>query len=80
VGPRSGVRSVLKSGRHSGRLTRPGSTRSKPSNRSVICVLDGYAAAGGRYREAVIKDAGHGPHLDQPEEFLAELTRHLADA
>jgi len=41
-------------------------------------VLDGYAAAGGRYREAVIDDAGHGPHLDQPERFLAELTRHLA--
>jgi pimeloyl-ACP methyl ester carboxylesterase len=26
----------------------------------------------------VIDDAGHGPHLDQPERFLAELTRHLA--
>ena len=37
-------------------------------------VLDGYAAAGGRYREVVIADAGHGPHLDQPERFMAELT------
>ena len=43
-------------------------------------VLDRYTAAGGRYREEVIAEAGHGPHLDQPEEFLAELTRHLADA
>jgi pimeloyl-ACP methyl ester carboxylesterase len=43
-------------------------------------VLDGYAAAGGRYREVVIEDAGHGPHLDQPEEFVAELTRHLGGA
>jgi len=43
-------------------------------------VLDGYAAAGGRYQEVVIEDAGHGPHLDQPEEFLAQLTRHLAGA
>jgi pimeloyl-ACP methyl ester carboxylesterase len=43
-------------------------------------VLDGYAAAGGRYREVVISDAGHGPHLDQPERFMAELTRHLAGA
>ena len=43
-------------------------------------VLDGYAAAGGRYREVVIDDAGHGPHLDQPERFLAELTGHLAAA
>jgi pimeloyl-ACP methyl ester carboxylesterase len=43
-------------------------------------VLDGYAAAGGRYREVVIADAGHGPHLDQPEQFAAELTAHLAQA
>ena len=38
----------------------------------------GYAAASGRYREVVIEDAGHGPHLDQPERFLAELAGHLA--
>jgi pimeloyl-ACP methyl ester carboxylesterase len=43
-------------------------------------VLDGYAAAGGRYREVMIEDSGHGPHLDQPERFLAELTAHLAAA
>ena len=41
-------------------------------------VLNGYAVAGGRYREVVIEDAGHGPHLDQPQRFLAELTDHLA--
>jgi len=41
-------------------------------------VLDGYAASGGRYREVVIDDAGHGPHLDQPERFVAELLAHLA--
>jgi pimeloyl-ACP methyl ester carboxylesterase len=41
-------------------------------------VLDGYAAAGGRYREVVIADSGHGPHLDQPEKFLAALDEHLA--
>jgi pimeloyl-ACP methyl ester carboxylesterase len=41
-------------------------------------VLDGYAAAGGRYREVVIEDSGHGPHLDQPERFVAELVGHLA--
>jgi pimeloyl-ACP methyl ester carboxylesterase len=40
-------------------------------------VLDGYAEAAGRYREVVIDDAGHGPHLDQPERFLAELLGHL---
>jgi pimeloyl-ACP methyl ester carboxylesterase len=41
-------------------------------------VLNGYAVAGGRYREVVIHDSGHGPHLDQPEKFLAELSDHLA--
>jgi pimeloyl-ACP methyl ester carboxylesterase len=40
-------------------------------------VLLRYAAAGGRFREVVIDDSGHGPHLDQPERFLAELTGHL---
>jgi pimeloyl-ACP methyl ester carboxylesterase len=43
-------------------------------------VLDGYAAAGGRYREIVIQDSGHGPHLDQPEQFHAALLDHLAQA
>jgi len=28
----------------------------------------------------VINDAGHGPHLDQPEVFLAVLASHLASA
>jgi pimeloyl-ACP methyl ester carboxylesterase len=36
--------------------------------------------AGGRYREAVIEDAGHGPHLDQPGQFLAQLRDHLTSA
>jgi pimeloyl-ACP methyl ester carboxylesterase len=40
-------------------------------------VLDGYAAAGGTYREEVIADAGHGPHLDQPERFRATLVEFL---
>jgi pimeloyl-ACP methyl ester carboxylesterase len=43
-------------------------------------VLDGYAAAGGRYREVVIDDAGHSPHLEQPRRFLAELNQHLSGA
>ncbi len=41
-------------------------------------VLDGYAVAGGRFREVVIEDSGHGPHLDQPERFRAALADHLA--
>ena len=43
-------------------------------------VLVGYAAAGGQFREVVIEDAGHGPHLDQPAKFLAGLRDHLAAA
>ena len=50
----------------------------QPMVAQTRAVLDGYAAAGGRYREVVIEDAGHGPHLDQPEQFQAELTRHLS--
>jgi len=50
----------------------------QPMVAQTRAVLDGYAAAGGRYREVVIKDAGHGPHLDQPVQFQAELTRHLS--
>jgi len=49
----------------------------QPMVAQTRAVLNGYAVAGGRYREAVIEDAGHGPHLDQPEQFLAELTDHL---
>jgi len=52
----------------------------QPMVAQTRAVLNGYAVAGGRYREAVIEDAGHGPHLDQPGQFLAELTEHLARA
>ncbi|SBT50323.1 alpha/beta hydrolase [Micromonospora narathiwatensis] len=36
-------------------------------------VLDRYAAAGGTYREVVLPDCGHSPHLERPAEFVAEL-------
>jgi pimeloyl-ACP methyl ester carboxylesterase len=52
----------------------------QPMLAQTRAVLGGYAAAGGRYREAVIEDSGHGPHLDQPERFLAELCEHLSRA
>jgi pimeloyl-ACP methyl ester carboxylesterase len=52
----------------------------QPMLAQTRAVLDGYAAAGGRYREVVIEDSGHGPHLDQPERFLAELHGHLSGA
>jgi pimeloyl-ACP methyl ester carboxylesterase len=43
-------------------------------------VLDGYAAAGGRYREVVITDTGHSPFLEKPAEFLAALVETLDGA
>jgi len=52
----------------------------QPMLAQTRALLDGYAAEGGRYREVVIEDSGHGPHLDQPERFLAAFTEHLAQA
>jgi pimeloyl-ACP methyl ester carboxylesterase len=49
----------------------------QPMVSQTRAVLLGYAAAGGLFREVVIEDAGHGPHLDQPQQFLAELSDHL---
>jgi pimeloyl-ACP methyl ester carboxylesterase len=52
----------------------------QPMVAQTRALLDGYAAAGGQYRETVIQDSGHGPHLDQPELFLSVLSAHLAQA
>jgi pimeloyl-ACP methyl ester carboxylesterase len=52
----------------------------QPMLRQTRALLDGYAAAGGRYREIAIQDSGHGPHLDQAAEFHAALVEHLAGA
>jgi len=40
-------------------------------------VLQRYAAAGGRYQEVVIQNAGHVPFIERPEEFNAVLHAHL---
>ncbi len=40
-------------------------------------VLDRYAANGGRYQEVVVADAGHSPHIEQPEAFMTALVSHL---
>lgn len=40
-------------------------------------VLERYRANGGRYQEVVIADAGHSPHLEQPQTFMAALLEHL---
>jgi pimeloyl-ACP methyl ester carboxylesterase len=56
----------------------PGAWPPQPMLAQTRAVLDGYAAAGGRYRETVLEDSGHGPHIDQAERFIAALSEHLA--
>jgi pimeloyl-ACP methyl ester carboxylesterase len=52
----------------------------QPMVAQTRALLDGYAAAGGRYQEVAFPDSGHGPHIDQAERFRAALTEHLAQA
>jgi pimeloyl-ACP methyl ester carboxylesterase len=40
-------------------------------------VLDRYAATGGAYREVVLPDVGHSPHVERPQEFTVALLEHL---
>ncbi len=40
-------------------------------------VLESYAAAGGSYREVVIKDAGHLPFIEKPDEFNQAFHTHI---
>jgi pimeloyl-ACP methyl ester carboxylesterase len=40
-------------------------------------VLDRYAATGGAYREVVLPDVGHSPHVERPREFAVALLEHL---
>jgi pimeloyl-ACP methyl ester carboxylesterase len=49
----------------------------QPMVSQTRAVLDAYAAAGGTYREVVIADCGHSPHLEKPAEFLAALRENL---
>lgn len=49
----------------------------QPMVTQVRAVLEKYAAAGGRYREVVIKDAGHIPFIEKPNEFNAVFHEHI---
>jgi len=50
----------------------------QPMIRQVRAVLDAYRDAGGSYREVVLPDVGHTPHLEAPEQVRAALLEHLA--
>lgn len=49
----------------------------QPMNSQLRMVLDAYKARGGRYRELVLKDVGHSPHIEAPDAFLDELVRFV---
>jgi pimeloyl-ACP methyl ester carboxylesterase len=56
----------------------PGSpgTTAQPMVAQTRAVLDRY----GRYREAVLDECGHSPHLERPADFQRLLADHLAES
>ena len=43
-------------------------------------VFDRYAANGGEYRELLLENCGHSPHLEHQDEFADALLAHIAPA
>ncbi|PRQ09422.1 Haloacetate dehalogenase H-1 [Enhygromyxa salina] len=51
----------------------------QPMVAQTRAVFERYAAAGGRFHEHVINDAGHGPHIEKYDEFMTALQGFLAN-
>jgi pimeloyl-ACP methyl ester carboxylesterase len=49
----------------------------QPMVSQMRAVLEKYKANGGAYTEVVVADAGHSPHIEKPETFMAALVKHL---
>lgn len=49
----------------------------QPMVSQMRAVLDAYRAQGGTYREEVIPDCGHSPHIEKPEAFREILFQFL---
>jgi pimeloyl-ACP methyl ester carboxylesterase len=49
----------------------------QPMVSQLRAVLESYRAHGGRYREEVIPDCGHSPHIESPEAFRQTLLEPL---
>ncbi len=49
----------------------------QPMVAQIRAILDEYAAGGGRYREEVIADCGHTPHIEKPDAFRDLLIEFL---
>ncbi len=50
----------------------------QPMVAQTRAVLDRYRAAGGRYDEVVLPEAGHSPHIEQPDRFREVLFAFLS--
>ena len=51
----------------------------QPMVSQIGAILGKYARNGGRYREEVIVDCGHSPHVEKPEEFRRTLFGFLEE-
>ncbi len=49
----------------------------QPMVSQTRAVLEKYQANGGSFKEVVIADAAHSPHIEKPAEFMAALTAHI---
>jgi pimeloyl-ACP methyl ester carboxylesterase len=49
----------------------------QPMVSQIRAILDDYAARGGSYREEVIPDCGHSPHIEKPGAFRKAFIRFL---
>ncbi len=52
----------------------------QPMVSQTRAVLEGYAAAGGAYREEAFEECGHTPFIEHPERFMREFLAHMAAA
>ena len=51
----------------------------QPMVSQIRAVLETYARNGGSYREEVVEDCGHSPHVEKPEEFRRALLGFLEE-
>lgn len=49
----------------------------QPMVSQTRAVLEAYAAGGGVFREVVLENCGHSPHLEQPDAFDEALLSHI---